>query len=115
MCASMMDHWIIPIALLLSSCETCSTAQPVASFCHSVEHETLPQPVQSSCSPPKPLAIHIQHCQTEGCFRTHQRACTNSVVFVLLLSNHAVGSDDLCTAHWASTSITGETGDRLVV
>ena len=97
--------------------ETCSTAQPVPSFCPSAEHEMLPQPVQRSYlySPPTPLAIHLQHWQTEECFRTHQAACTNSVAFVLTLSNPAVGSEDLCTAHWASTSSTGETGDRLVV
>ena len=95
--------------------ETCSTAQPVTSFCPTVEHETLPVQSSNSCSPPKRLAIHLQHCQAEEYFRTHQMACTNSVAFVLSLSDPAVGSEGLCTANWASTSNTGETGDRSVV
>ena len=83
----------------------------------SVEHDTFLQALQSSysCSPPKPLAGHLQHCQTEERFTTRPTACTDSAACVRLLSPPAVGCEELCTGHWAHSRSCEDPGDRLAV
>ena len=75
---------------------------PLPSSRPSVEHDTLLQALQSSysCSPPKPLAGHLQHCQTEERFITRPTTCTDSAACVRVLSPPAVGCEELCTGHW---------------
>ena len=90
---------------------------PVPSSRPSVEHDTLLQVLQSSysCSPPKPLAGHLQHCQTEERFITRPTACMDSAACVHLQPPPAVGCKELCTGHWAHSRSTDDPGDRLVV
>ena len=94
--------------------ESCSS-QPVPSSRPSVEHDTLLQVLQSSysCSPPKPLAGHLQQCQTEERFITRPMACTDSAACVCLLSPPAVGWEELCTGHWVHSRSCEDPGDRL--
>ena len=90
---------------------------PVPSSRPSVEHDTLLQALQSSysCSPTKPLAGHLQHCQTEERFITRPTACTDSAACVHVLSPPAVGCEELCTGHWVHSRSNEDPGDRLVV
>ena len=90
---------------------------PLPSSRPSVEHDTLLQALQSSysCSPTKPLASHLQHCQTEERFITRPKARTDSAASVRLLSPPAVGYKELCTCHWAHSRSSEDPGNRSVV
>ena len=98
------------------SLQLCCSPQPLPSSCFSVEHDTLLQALQSSysCSPPKPLAGHLQHCQIEERFSTRPTGCMDSAASVRLLSPPTVGCEELCTGHWAHSRSSEDPGDWLV-
>ena len=91
--------------------ESCSS-RPVPYSRSSVEHDTLLQALQSSysCSPLKPLAGHLQHCQTADHVSTRPTACTDTVYVQCLLLLLAVKSCVQLIGHTAEAVKTLVTG-----
>ena len=67
--------------------------------------------------PPKSVAYLGQGKSTKfgGIFPPPFLQCTDSAACVRLLSPPAVGSEELCTGHWAHSRSSEDPGDRLVV